>query len=206
MKRENNMLKIDHRKELKCLYCPSSKTPALVDVPTMNFLMMDGRGKPDGKQFSQAASILFPLAYTLKWTVRLGSNIDFHVMPMEVLWKVNRQTREFAWTMMLMQPEYVTAELVHEARQKVLSRVDPSLLEQARFESLAEGICVQFLHVGAYEEMDAAMDRMVSMAEKNGYEIPIRNTHDIYLNDVRKAKTENLKAVMRLQVVPQSKN
>jgi hypothetical protein len=138
--------------------------------------------------------------------IRLESDIDFHVMPMEVLWRVNRQTKEFAWTMMLMQPEYVTAELVNEARQKVLSKVDAALLEQVRFESIAEGICVQFLHIGTYEEMDAAMDRMISTAEISGYEVPIRNTHDIYLNDVRKTKPENLKSVMRLPVVLHSKN
>jgi len=200
------MLKVDHRKSLKHLYHPSHKTPALVDVQPMNFLMMDGHGKPDGKQFPQAASVIFPLAYTLKWMVRLGSDIDFHVMPMEVRWRVNRQTREFAWTMMLMQPEYVTAELVNEARQKVLPKVDPSLLEQVRFERITEGMCVQFLHIGPYEEMDAAMDRMISTAEARGYEIPIRNTHDIYLNDVRKTTPENLKTVMRLSVVLHSKN
>ncbi|MRS03987.1 hypothetical protein EG832_12325, partial [bacterium] len=81
------MFKIDHRKTLKHLYHPSSKAPAIIDVPVMNYLMVEGRGKPDGEQFQQAASLLYPLAYTIKWMVRLGSDIDFHVMPMEVLWK-----------------------------------------------------------------------------------------------------------------------
>jgi hypothetical protein len=198
------MLKVDHRKTLKHLYHPSSKAPTLVDVPPMNFLLIDGKGKPDGSGFQQGASALFPLAYTLKWIARLESDIDFHVMPMEVQWKVNREAKEFNWTMMLMQPEYVTAELVAEARQKVLSKVEPSLLEQVRFESVTEGMCVQFLHVGAYEGMDAAMEKMIAFAEVQGYEIPKRNAHDIYLNDIRKTKPENLKAVMRFAVV--SKN
>jgi hypothetical protein len=195
------MLKVDHRKILKHLYQPSSKTPVLMDVPPMNFLLMDGKGKPNGSGFQQAASTLFPLAYTLKWMVRLESDIDFHVMPMEVQWRVNREAKEFKWTMMLMQPEYVTAELVEEARQKVLDKVEPSLLEQVRFESVTEGMCVQFLHVGAYEGMDAAMEKMIAVAEAQGYQIPKRNAHDIYLNDVRKTKPENLKAVMRFAVV-----
>lgn len=198
------MLKVDHRKTLKHLYHPSSKTPVLVDVPPMNFLLMDGKGKPNGSGFQQAASTLYPLAYTLKWMVRLESDIDFHVMPMEVQWKVNREAKEFKWTMMLMQPEYVTAELVDAARQKVLSKVEPSLLEQVRFESVAEGMCVQFLHVGAYEGMDAAMEKMITFAEAQGYGIPKRNAHDIYLNDIRKTKPENLKAVMRFLVVPKN--
>jgi hypothetical protein len=195
------MLKIDHRHTLKHLYHPSSKTPIILDVPEMNFLMLDGRGKPDGEQFPQAASVLFPLAYSLKWMVRLGSDIDFHVMPMEVLWKVNRQKKEFSWTMMLMQPEYVTPELVAAACQKLQSKVDGDLLAQVRFEQFSEGMCVQFTHIGPYEGMDASADRMESFANEHGYRIPLRNSHDIYLNDVRKTGPVNLKTVIRLPVV-----
>jgi hypothetical protein len=194
------MLKIDHRKTLRHLYQPSSKTPVLVDVPSMNFLLMDGTGKPNGSGFQQAAGTLFPLAYTLKFMIRSARDIDYHVMPMEVQWRVNRKTKEFNWTMMLMQPEYVTVELVEKARQKVLDKVEASLLEQVRFESVTEGMCVQFLHVGAYEGMDAAMEKMIAVAEGQGYEIPKCNAHDIYLNDVHKTKPENLKAVMRLAI------
>lgn len=195
------MLKIDHRKTLKHLYHPSSKIPTLVDVPALNFLMIDGRGKPNGNDFQKAPGALYPLAYVLKFMVRLACNVDYHVMPMEVCWRVNREKKEFAWTMMLMQPEYVTKELVEQARQKALRKVDAGLLDQVRFESFAEGICVQFLYVGPYEGMDAALDKMLSVAEAQEYAVPIRNSHDIYLNDVRKTKPENLQAVMRLPVV-----
>ena len=194
------MIKIDHRKTLKHLYHSSSKTPALVNVPPMNFLLINGHGKPDGGCFQQAASALFPLAYTLKWMVRLESDVDFHVMPMEVQWKVNREAKEFHWTMMLMQPEYVSDELVDTAREKVRSKVEPSLLEQVRFETVTEGMCVQFLHVGDYKGMDAAMENMIAFAKVQGYETPERNAHDIYLNDIRRTRPENLKAVMRFAV------
>ena len=195
------MFKINHRKTLKYLYHPSGEVPVMLEVPPMNFLVVDGRGKPDGKEFPQAAGILFPMAYTLKWMVRLGSDIDFHVMPMEVLWKVNREKKEFAWTMMLMQPEYVTTELVDEARRKVQSKVEADWLEKVRFEQYTEGTCVQFLHIGPYEGMDAALEKMLAVATGQGYVAPVRNTHDIYLNDVRKTNPANLKAVMRLPVV-----
>ena len=167
----------------------------------MNFLMMDGRGKPSGGGFQEAASTLYPLAYTLKFMIRAACDIDYHVMPMEVRWRVNREKKEFAWTMMLMQPEYVTAQLVDEARQKVLPKVEAVLLERVRFESFAEGVCVQFLHIGPYEGMDAALDKMLAVAEVEGYVVPVRNAHDIYLNDARKTKPENLKSVMRLPVI-----
>jgi hypothetical protein len=200
--KENKMLKIDHRKTLKQLYHPSPAAPALVDVPPMNFLMIDGHGKPDGLGFQQAAGTLYPLAYTLKFLVLTAGSVDFHVMPMEVRWQVNREKREFAWTMMLMQPEVVTSQRVDEARQKVLPKGDAALLDQVRFESFTEGMCVQFLHRGPYEGMDAALDKMLVFAGTQGYDVPIRSTHDIYLNDVRKTKPENLQTVMRLPVIP----
>ena len=199
------MLKIDHRKTLKHLYHPSSKNPMLVVVPPMNFLMMDGQGKPDGKNFQQAANTLYPLAYTLKFMVRAKLDVDYHVMPMEVCWRVNRAKKEFRWTMMLMQPEYISAELVVEARQKALLKVEAPLLNQARFESFDEGRCVQFLHIGPYEGMDSALKNMLAVAQAQGYAVPVCNVHDIYLNDVRKTKKENLKSIMRLPVVPAKK-
>lgn len=195
------MFKIDHRKTLKHLYHPSSKAPSIIDVPVMNYLKVEGRGKPDGLQFQQAAQLLYPLAYTLKWMVRLGSDIDFHVMPMEVLWNVNREKKEFSFTMMLMQPEYITAELVAEARVKVQSKVDADQLAKVRFEPHIEGPCVQYLHIGAYEGMDASGKMMEAYAEQRGYVIPFHSSHDIYLNDVRKTRPENLQSVMRYPVV-----
>ncbi|MBA4385696.1 MAG: hypothetical protein C0410_13240 [Anaerolinea sp.] len=194
------MFKIDHRKTLKPLYHPSSKTPGIVEVPVMNFLKVEGHGKPDGAQFQQAAELLYPLAYTLKCMVRLGSDIDFHVMPMEVLWKVNREKKEFSFTMMLMQPEYVTAEQVAEARIKVQSKVEADQLAKVRFESHSDGTCVQYLHLGAYENMNDSGKLMDTFAEQHGYTIPVHFSHDIYLNDVRKTKTENLQSVIRYHV------
>lgn len=197
------MIKIDHRKSLNQLYHPSRECPSLVDVPEMTFLMLDGIGRPNGKAFQQAASTLYPLAYTLKFMVREAYDIDFHVMPMEIRWRVNRAKKEFAWTMMIMQPEQVKMDAVAEARVKVAAKVEAGLLAQVRFESWTEGLCIQFLHMGSYEGMDVTMQAMVAEAAAQGYTIPIQNAHDIYLNDVRKTKPENLETVMRLQVVPQ---
>jgi hypothetical protein len=78
--------------------------------------------------------------------------------------------------------------------------MDTAMLEQVRFETFTEGMCVQFLHVGPYTGMDSALESMCAVADREGYTVPARNAHDIYLNDVRKTKPENLKAVMRLQI------
>lgn len=195
------MIKIDHRKTLKHLYHPSGKAPTIIEVPEMNFLKVEGCGKPDGLEFQQAAGLLYPLAYTLKWMVRLDRGIDLHVMPMEVLWKVNREKKEFSFTMMLMQPEFITSELVAEALVKLQSKVEADQLAKIRFEPHADGICVQYLHIGTYEKMNASAKLMEAYAEQQGYAIPAHCSHDVYLNDIRKTKPENLRSVMRYQVV-----
>jgi hypothetical protein len=194
------MLKVDHRKMLKHLYSASKTAPAILEIPPMSFLMIDGKGRPPEKDFQEAVSTLYPVAYTLKFMVRASDDVDYHVMPLEVIWKVNRQTKDFAWTMLVMQPEYVTGDLYGEAVAKAQAKNDPPLLSRLRFERFTEGTCVQFLHTGRYQDMEAAFEKMLAFAQQNGYAVPARNTHDIYLNDSRKTKPENLKTIMRLVV------
>ena len=197
------MQKIDHRKTLKHLYSASSVKPALLDVPPLNFLMIDGRGKPDGDGFQQAAQALFPLAYTIKFKiVRPRLDIDFHVMPMEVRWNVNREAKSFGWTMMLMQPDFVSLDMFLEAADRLrVAGDEPAQLAAVRFETFTEGLSVQFMHSGPYPGMEANLDKMMAFAEASGYLVPERKVHDIYLNDIRKTKPENLKAIMRLPVI-----
>lgn len=194
------MEKIDHRQTLGELYRSRKGQPVLLDVPPMNFLMVDGYGRPPCARFEQAAGTLFPVAYTLKFMVRASHDLDYHVMPMEVRWHVNRRKKEFAWTMMLMQPEIVTTEMVREAVARVGAKGGAPLLTELRFENFTEGSCVQYMHVGPYEAMDAAMDVITAFAERQGVHIPARNAHDIYLNDVRQTRPENLKSIMRFSV------
>ena len=192
--------KIDHRKLLKSLYTASRISPALVEVPPMNYLMIDGTGRPSEPDFEAAAGALFPVAYTLKFMLRAACGVDYHVMPMEVIWRVNRKTKDFAWTMLLMQPDLIAPHMLPDALAKVAAKGAPPALDRLRFECFDECLCVQFLHVGPYPGMDAAMEKMIAFAEKNGCTVPGRSTHDIYLNDSRKTKPENLKTIMRLPV------
>ena len=195
------MLKIDHRKELKTLYVPPAHQITRVDVPEFSYLSLDGEGHPQSQGFQQAAGTLYPLAYTLKFMVRERLEIDYHVMPMEVTWVVDREHKgNFSWTMSLWQPQWVDEALVSEARERVRAKGLAPLLNQVRFERSCEGACVQTLHTGPYEGMNDTLARMQAWAGEQHY-VTARDTHDIYLNDMRKTRPENLKAVMRVQII-----
>lgn len=194
------MEKINLKKELNNLYNASSKSPSFVEVPEMLFLKIDGSGSPEEIGFQKAAETLYPIAYTLKFMVRSALNVDYGVLPMEVLWNVNREkTGGFKWTMMLMQPHYITKKLFEMARDKANNKYDLPLLDKVRFESFKEALCVQMMHKGAYENMNHTLKYMLDFIAEQGYASK-QDTHDIYLNDIRKTKPENLKTIMRLPV------
>lgn len=151
------MKKIDLRKALKHLYGPSASGIVEVEVPEMNFLMIDGEGDPNASEsYARAVEALYSLSYALKFMVKKERGIDYGVMPLEGLWWVEDMSRfsvddkgAWKWTMMIMQPEYVTKGAVEEeARARVMEKKDLPALSRVRFESFHEGRAAQILHVG----------------------------------------------------------
>ncbi len=193
------MQKIDLKAQLKTIYSASSRRPAIVEVPEMNYLKIDGRGNPSQTEFQEAAQTLFPVAYTLKFMVREKLDIDFKVMPMEVIWNIDRENKEYYWTMMLMQPGCITNDLFITACHLVKQKHNPKSLDKVGFESLSEGLCAQIVHKGSYENMNSTLEKMLMFINQEGYKSN-RDTHDIYLNNVTKTKQENLKTIMRLKI------
>ena len=109
------MEKVDFKKELKQLYNPSSKEVTIVDVPNMNYLMIDGEGAPSGQQYADAVQTIYPVAYAIKFAIKKAKAVDYGVLPLEGLWYMDDMTKfsvdrkdEWKWTSMIMQPKYVT--------------------------------------------------------------------------------------------------
>ncbi|MFH0947641.1 MAG: GyrI-like domain-containing protein [Elusimicrobiota bacterium] len=193
------MKKIDYRKELKQLYFASTKEPTIVKVPAMNFLMIDGKGHPSEQEFQDAAGTIYPVAYTMKFMIRPRIDIDYRIMLLELLWTLNRERKTFRWTMLQMQPKYVTKQLYNEALEKLaLKQTLPSILK-LRFEKFDEGLCAQIMHKGHYEKMNETLEILLNFIKSKGYS-SMKDTHDIYLNDFRKTKPENLKTIVRLKI------
>ena len=199
------MRKIDYKKELKHLYRPSAKKVEAVDVPRMNFLMIDGKGDPSTSQeFKDAIGVLYPLSYTLKFMIKKGEiGVDYGVLPLEGLWWaddmssfVDDRREHWQWTLMIMQPELVTEQMVQEANAQVLKKKNPVSLPLVRFESFEEGKVAQILHVGPFSEEGPSVEKVHAFIEENGSQRRGKH-HEIYLSDIRRAAADNWKTIIR---------
>jgi len=198
------MTKIDYKKQLKELYRPTAKKVTQVDVPTMNFLMVDGAGEPGSPVYGEAIEALYSVSYTLKFMIKKGElGVDYGVLPLEGLWWaenmsdfVNDNKSNWIWTMMIMQPELVTPDLVQKAIAQVRIKKNLAAIDKVRFEPFSEGICAQTLHVGPFSEEGPTVERVHSFIDACGATLTGKH-HEIYLSDIRRAAPENWKTVIR---------
>ncbi len=202
MERKKSMAKQDYKKIYKALYKPG-KAPEVVDVPEFNFLMIDGVGDPNTAQsYQEAVGALYKLAYGIRFFMR-DQGVDFGVMPLEGLWWVEDladfsydDKSNWHWTMMIMQPEGVTAEVVEAVREQVRNKHDPPRLDEIRFEAYHEGLSVQMMHVGPYADEPPNIERMHAFMAEQGYE-PHMKHHEIYLKDPNRTAPDKLLTVLR---------
>jgi hypothetical protein len=199
------MEKIDYKKEFKHLYKPSAKKVDIVEVPKWNYLMVDGEGNPNTSQsFQDAIEVLYPLSYALKFIVKRGAiGIDYGVLPLEGLWWADDMTSfsvddkdNWKWTLMIMQPDLVTKELVKEATEQIKTKKDPVSLPLVRFESFEEGKAAQIMHIGPFSEEGPTIEKVHSFIEENGSQRKGKH-HEIYLSDIRRAAPEKWKTIIR---------
>jgi hypothetical protein len=196
--------KIDFKKKLKELYQPSAKEVVEVNVPTMNYFMIDGEGDPNNSQsYADAIEALFAVSYTLKFMVKKGIlAIDYGVMPLEGLWWADDMSKfstedksDWKWTAMIMQPEFITEEMVENAIEEVKKKKNPAAISKIRFESLTEGRCAQILHIGPFSEEGPNIQKVHRFIDAKGERTG--KHHEIYLSDIRKAAPDKWKTVIR---------
>jgi hypothetical protein len=199
----------DFKKEYKDLYQPKT-TPSIIDVPEMVFIAVDGKGDPNtSAEYAAAIDVLYGLSYTIKMSNK--AVLEYVVPPLEGFWNVNDDTfkgggaaiadkGKFEWTALIRQPEFVTAE-VFEAANAALAKKKPTLdTSKARLEKITEGLCVQVMHIGSYDNEPATVAVLDKYAIENGYIIDMsgnRRHHEIYLSDPRKTAPEKLKTIIR---------
>jgi hypothetical protein len=202
------MSKIDFKKELKHLYRPSAKEFVVVDVPPMKFLMVDGHGDPNtAQEYQDAVEALYAVSYKIKFMSKKELEKDYVVPPLEGLWWAEdmeaftaaRDKSAWDWTMMIMQPEWITHEMVEEAVKQV-EKKDLPALSKLSLETYHEGLSVQILHIGSYDDEGPTIARLHNeFMPENGYEEAGKH-HEIYLSDPRKVAPGKLKTVLRQPV------
>jgi len=202
------MAPIDLVKQLKPLYSPSAKHPAIVAVPELAFLMLDGRGDPaTSEAYQDALQALYGVAYTMKFALKKEDpERDFKVAPLEGLWwgdseapsldALQNDRDAWNWTMMIAVPEAVTAAEVAAAAEAAARRRPLPAAGRVRLERFAEGLAAQIMHVGPYAEEAPTIARLHAFVAEQGYVLHGRH-HEIYLGDPRRTAPERLKTVVR---------
>ena len=197
------MDKIDFRKEFKQFYNPSVKEISVVDVLSMNFLLVDGEGAPTSLQYSEAIEALFGISYSLKFMVKKSTGVDFSVMPLEGLWWVDDMTKfssdrkdEWKWTAMIMQPKYVNADHVKLAVEQVKKKKNLPALPKVRFENFNEGLAAQIMYVGPFSDEGSTITKIHVYIQNSGHTLSGKH-HEIYLNNPSTTAPEKLKTILR---------
>ncbi len=199
------MKKIDYKKDLKTLYQPSARQIEVVDVPAMDFLMVDGEGDPNtSRSYREAVEALFTVSYTLKFMVKKGSlQIDYAVFPLEGLWWADDPSYfmtgnkdKWKWTSMIAQPEFVTIDMASRAIGEARKKKESAALDLVRLDSFAEGKAAQIMYVGPYAEEGPTIARVHAFIEEKGGLISGKH-HEIYLGDARRTSPDKLKTIIR---------
>jgi hypothetical protein len=198
------MKTIDLKKELQHLYQASAKEVVQVSVPTLRYLMVDGQGDPNTSQeFAQAVEALFAVSYTAKFAMKKGIQaIDYAVMPLEGLWWADDMSAFVAddkanwkWTMMMLQPAFVSDEVIEAAMVSAGKKKPLPSLSKLRVEEFSEGSCAQIMHVGPFSEEGPTIARLHEfIAARTGR---TGKHHEIYLSDIRRARPEKWKTILR---------
>jgi hypothetical protein len=199
--------KVDFKKQLRHLYNPSAKNVVVVDVPDMQFLMVDGIGNPNTSQeYQGAVEALYAMAYALKFLLKKEQGVDYVVMPLEGLWWVP-DMREFSiehketwlWTMMIAQPEEVTAVLFERACVQMQRKKPSPALAKLRLEPFHEGLAAQIMHLGPFAAEGSTIARLHAFIREQGYAFDgiQQKHHEIYLSDPRRAAPEKMRTVIR---------
>lgn len=201
----------DFKKEYKELYAPK-KGPGIIEVPPITYVAVRGSGDPNEESgaYQQAIAVLYAISYTIKMSKKgvrqIDGYVDFVVPPLEGFWwqegiegadYAHKET--FNWTAVIRLPDFVTLEVfdwaVQEATKK--KKIDCSIAEYLQVD---EGLCVQCLHVGSYDDEPATVEAMDAFAREQGYVIDLsqdRRHHEVYLSDARKVAPEKLKTIIR---------
>jgi len=197
--------KLDLFKEHRSEYV-AKKTPTLVKVAPARYLALDGHGEPGGEAFQADIAALYGLAFTMKMASKFAGR-DYRVCPLEGIWWADPKYRDPArvpmdqwrWKLLIRVPSFIRASHLAQAKQALRAKSKPPEFEAAGIERIAEGPCVQMLHVGPYSAEEATVAKMAEFARSQGLRFAGRH-HEVYLSDPRRVPPERLRTILRQPV------
>ena len=203
-------MKHEWRKEEKALYLPPRK-PVLIDVPKMKFITVQGVGNPNEQPFSERVAVLYALSWTIRMMPKSGFSPDgyaeYTVYPLEGTWDLVSawddhtplNKADLSYTVMIRQPDFVTPAVFAMAMEMAAKKkdVDASRLQLARLEEITDGLSVQMMHHGPFDDEPASFAQMKQLIEEQNLRRTGTSHREIYLSDPRKATPENMRTVLR---------
>lgn len=208
-------MKHEWRKKEKAFYLPKQK-PEFITIPEYNFITLSGEGNPNSEAFGECIGALYAISYAIKMTPKKMENkpegyYDYTVYPLEGVWDINDKAKEtfdgtinkddLVFKLMIRQPDFVTKTFFKQMLEIVKAKKPHPLLNDLKFEKIAEGPCVQMLHVGSYDDEPASFKIMESFAKEEGLKRLSKIHREIYISDFRKTPVEKLKTVLRFKVI-----
>lgn len=210
------MPKVDFRKELKELYMPPKDRPGRVQVPRMQYAMVEGAGDPNTEDFGKAVEALYGVSYSIRMMPKKGITppgyYEYTVPPLEGIWDIVEGAHMFdpahkdqlTWTLMIMQPYFVDQLLFGTAKHMVNQKKDNPYIDRVVLADWEEGDCVQIMHIGAYDDEPESFDKIDAFISNEGLARVEKKHHEIYISDPRKVAPEKRKTVLRVRVAPKS--
>lgn len=205
------MTKYEWRKKDKDLYLPKSK-PISINVPKMKYFTVEGEGNPNNEEFSRAVESLYSTSYFVrmmhKKNIAPEGYYEYTVFPLEGVWDLDEEGRKldylskdhFKYKLMIRQPDFVTEEIFNLAVESVKDKKDNPYLEHVKFEEIEEGLCVQCMHIGSYDNEPETFSLMEKYCKENGLERIEKIHKEIYISDPRKTEEAKMKTVLRIKV------
>lgn len=206
-------MKYEWKKQEKNLYLPKQE-PELITVPEQKFFMIKGKGNPNSEEFSEKIGVLYSLAYAIRMMPKQGYTpegyFEYTVYPLEGIWDLTEEGKkcatldknELLYTIMIRQPDFTTEEVVERAFENVRKKKPHPLLDQVTFGTDEDGLSVQMLHVGPYDNEPESFGLMKEFMTKNNLARVSLRHREIYLTDSRKVEPAKFKTVLRYRAKP----
>jgi len=206
-------MKQEWKKNDKLFYLPKDQ-PEKIIVPKFNFFSVEGKGNPNDKFFAEYIGVLYSLSYAVKMGPKQGfvpdNYFDYTVFPLEGVWDIDDQAKNnfngtidknsLIFKLMIRQPDFVTSDFAFETIERTKKKKPNDLLNNVKFETIEEGLCVQLLHTGSYDSEPESFRKMEAFTREMNLKRISHQHREIYLSDARRVAPEKLKTVLRFQV------